>query len=350
MTGPEGTGPEGAGPERTGLTCDPAGGVLLVDKPAGVTSFTVVNAVRKALVRAFPELLPKRIKGGPKPPRVKCGHAGTLDPLATGLLVVLVGKGSRLSNFLLGMDKTYAATVRFGTATDSLDADGEVVATAPVPTDIEALEAALENFRGPISQVPPVISALKKDGQPLYKLVRAGKDVAEPDARPVTINRLELTADRLAGAESEVDLIVGCSSGTYIRSLARDVAAAVDSVGHIAQLRRLDVGPFDVADAIADVMTISGQDIVKNMMPLTAALPQAPLLVVTSEEAASIRMGHQPDPSWTERLDGEPVAMGKAGTEPLFRMVDEAGALVAVGRMDTETGEPRIAVGIPRQD
>ncbi|MDX2472071.1 MAG: tRNA pseudouridine(55) synthase TruB [Candidatus Krumholzibacteria bacterium] len=335
--------------DGTAVSCDPAGGVLLVDKPAGVTSFAVVNAVRKALVQAFPELVSKRVKGGPKPPRFKCGHAGTLDPLATGLLVVLVGKGSRLSNFLLGMDKTYAATVRFGTATDSLDADGEVVCTAPAPTDEAVIKAALDQFRGAISQVPPLVSALKKDGQPLYKLVRAGKDVAEPAARPVTINKLELVATRLAGPEPEADLLVGCSSGTYIRSLARDLATAVDSVGHIAQLRRLDVGPFDVADAVTDVMTITGAEVVANMRPLTAALPQAPLMEVTAEEAASLRLGHQPEPDWIERLDGPPVAMGRKGTEPLFRMVDTAGELVAVGRIDEESGEPRIAVGIPRQ-
>ncbi len=335
--------------QNTPVSCDPAGGVLLVDKPAGVTSFAAVNAVRKALVQSFPELVTKRIKGGPKPPRFKCGHAGTLDPLATGLLVVLVGKGSRLSNFLLGMNKTYAATVRFGTATDSLDADGEVVGTAPAPTEASVVEAALALFRGDIMQVPPVISALKKDGQPLYKLVRAGKDVAEPEARPVTITKLEMSAARLDGPEPEVDLIVGCSSGTYIRSLARDLAAAVDSVGHIAQLRRLDVGPFVVDDAIKNVMTVTGGEIVASMRPLAAAMPQAPKMVVTEDEAASIRLGHQPDPAWVERLDGTPVNMGKAGTEPLFRMVDGAGELVAVGRVDEASGEPRIAVGIPRQ-
>ncbi len=331
----------------TGSGIDPAGGVLLVDKPAGVTSFAVVNAVRKALVRDFPELVPRREKGGPKPPRFKCGHAGTLDPLATGLLVVLVGKGSRLSHFLLGLDKTYAATVRFGTQTDSLDADGEVVATAPIPDSAETVAAALAQFRGEINQVPPLISALKKDGQPLYKLVRAGKDVAEPDARQVRIDRLELVADRLATEAPEIDLIVGCSSGTYIRSLARDLALAVDSVGHIRQLRRLDVGPFAVADAVSGIMALAGSEIVQHLLPLTAALPQTPIMELSAEEAADIREGHQPLPAWLERLDGPPVAPGKS--EPLFRMVDRAGDLVAIGRLDEETGEPRIAVGIPRQ-
>jgi len=176
---------------------NPAGGILLVDKPSGVTSFDVVNHVRLALVRAFPDLAPRRGQvrrpaGAPKPPRFKVGHAGTLDPLATGLLIILVGKGSRLAPFLIGMDKTYAATVRFGTGTDSLDRDGKVVCTSPVPDNQDIVAGCLEEFRGDIMQIPPVISALKKDGQPLYKLARSGQDVPEPDARPVTIRRLEM--------------------------------------------------------------------------------------------------------------------------------------------------------------
>ncbi len=334
--------------DNTGAV-DPSGGVLLVDKPAGISSFAVVNAVRSALVRAYPHLKPrKKIQGGPRPPRFKCGHAGTLDPLATGLLVVLVGKASRLSHFLLGLDKIYSATVRFGAATDTLDADGEVVATAPAPTDSVAVEAALARFRGEISQVPPVISALKKDGQPLYKLVRAGKDVPEPEARLVTIQQLEMTAARLGTSEPEVDLMVGCSSGTYIRSLARDLAEAVDSLGHIQNLRRLEVGPFTLAGALNGVMTLDGEEIARHLLPMTAALPQTPQMTLTAEEAAGIRLGHQPRAVWRERLDGVPVAMPKS--EPLFRMVDTAGELVAIGRVDEETGELRIAVGIPAQE
>ncbi len=325
----------------------PAGGVLLVDKPPGVSSFAVVNAVRKALMRDFPSLVTRRELRGPKPPRFKCGHAGTLDPLATGLLVVLVGKGSRLSNFLLGLDKTYAATVRFGTATDTLDADGEVVATGPTPDDTEKIEAALAQFRGDINQIPPMISALKKDGQPLYKLVRAGKDVPEPEARQVSIQSLELVAARLDTEAPEVDLLIECSSGTYIRSLARDLATAVGSVGHIRQLRRLTVGPFAVDAAVKDVLTMAGAEIAGHLLPLTAALPEAPLMELTAAEAEAIGLGHQPAPAWLERLDGPPVATARSA--PLFRMVDAAGGLVAVGELDEETGEPRIAVGIPRQ-
>ncbi len=334
----------------TGGARDPRGGVLLVDKPAGVTSFAVVNAVRKALVRAFPELASgrKKVPGGPRPPRFKCGHAGTLDPLATGLLVVLVGKTSRLANFLLGLDKTYGATVRFGTATDSLDADGTVVASGPLPCDEQEIIRALDGFRGEISQVPPVISALKRDGQPLYKLARSGKDVPEPDARPVTIHRLELTAARLNAETAEVDLLVGCSSGTYIRSLARDLAAAVGTVGHLTRLRRLDIGPFKVAAAVSGIMEMDGAAMVRHLLPAAAALPHVPCLELSAQEASGLREGHQPARDWLDRLDGPPVGTGKTG--PLFRMVDAAGELVGVGRVDESTGEPRIAVGIPKQE
>jgi tRNA pseudouridine55 synthase len=330
----------------TGAPLDPSGGVLLVDKPAGVTSFAVVNAVRKTLVRAYPDLVPQRqAAGGPRPPRFKCGHAGTLDPLATGLLVVLVGKASRLSHFLLGLDKTYAATVVFGTATDSLDADGEVVATAPVPADPAVLAAVLDRFRGEISQVPPVISALKQDGQPLYKLVRAGKDVVVPAARTVTIDRLELTAVRWAGPARAADFVVGCSSGTYIRSLARDIAAAAGTVGHIGALRRLAIGPFAVGDAVTGVMTMNGAELAGHLRPAAAALPHVPSLTVTDDEAARLRQGGQPLPAWLDRLDGPPVAVGKS--DPLFCMLDGMGRLVAVGRLEPGTNTPSLAMGIP---
>ena len=152
----------------------------------------------------------------------------------------------------------------------------------------------------------------------------------------------------LACDEPEVDLVVGCSSGTYIRSLARDLAEAVDSLGHILHLRRLDVGPFSLDNAVSGVMEMSGQEILAHLLPLNAALPQTPAMTLTDDEAVTVRVGGQPKSEWLERLDGQPVAMPKS--EPLFRMVDTGGELVAVGRLDTATGEPRIAVGIPAQD
>jgi tRNA pseudouridine55 synthase len=327
-------------------------GILLIDKPAGVTSFDVVNHVRMALVRSFPELAPPRkriVKGGPKPPKFKCGHAGTLDPLATGLLVLLVGKGSRLSPFLMGQDKTYAATVRFGATTDTHDREGETISTAPPPDSIDTVAAQLDAFRGDIMQIPPIISALKKDGQPLYKLARSGQDVPEPDARPVTINRLEMTGARWGepAAETvfEIDLEVTCSSGTYIRSLARDLARASASEGYIQELRRLSVGPFEVTDALAGAMEMDGTQLAFAMRPLGDALPQVPALTVNAEEAAAVRQGQQPHPAWLARLGEEPVPVGKSGR--LFRILDTANDLVAIGRLDDESDEPVLAVVIP---
>lgn len=338
-------------PERPGAVGP--GGILLIDKPAGVTSFQVVERVRRQLLNAFPELQPRRgprPAGTPKPPRFKCGHAGTLDPLATGLLVVLVGKGSRLSPFLMGMDKTYAATVRFGAATSTLDREGEVTATAAVPADVQTVEALLPRFRGDLLQVPPLISALKRDGKALYKRVRAGEDVAEPEARPVTISRLEMTGARWPGVDQdgalhEIDLVVDCGSGTYIRSLARDVAQAAGSVGHIQQLRRLRVGPFTVNDALSGVMELDGAALAAALRPLAEALPTAPALVLDAAEAGQVRQGGQPLPTWLKRLDGPLTADPKHGQ--IFRMLDGAGLLVAVGLVDAETGLPRSAAVIP---
>lgn len=321
----------------------PEAGFILVDKPAGVTSFDVVNRVRRSLVEAFPDLAPPRRRGkGPKPPRFKCGHAGTLDPLATGLLIVLVGKGSRLSPFLLGLDKTYLATVRFGTATDSLDADGEVTASANPPHSPAAIESALPHFRGDIEQVPPLISALKRDGQALHKRVRAGEEVAEPEARPVTIHRLEIDAARWEGEAPEVDLTVACSSGTYIRSLARDLAEAAGSVGHIVALRRTEVGPFTVAGALTGVMEMPGEDLAAALRPAADALPWAPAMELSGDEADFVRSGGQPGDDWLDRLKEKPVTQGKSSA--IFRMLDGDGGLVAVGRIDDDAGLPRTAL------
>jgi tRNA pseudouridine55 synthase len=329
------------------------GGLLLIDKPQDITSFKVVDHVRRLLLATDPALTPARGprgRGQPRPPRFKCGHAGTLDPMATGLLIVLVGKGSRLSPFLLGQDKTYAATISFGVSTDTLDRMGQPTEQAPVPPTPVGLEEVLEGFRGPILQVPPLISALKKDGQPLYKRVRLGQEVEEPAARPVTIRQLELQAVRW-GLQAdgtrvhEADLRVHCSSGTYVRSLARDVAQAWDTVGHLSALRRLDIGPFAVSDAVTGVLAASGEELLSQMLPLSAALPQTPTLVLNIEEAEAIRQGGQPGPDWLMRLDTAPVVVGKSA--PLFRLVDGAGDLVAVGRLD-ETGTPATALVIPR--
>ncbi len=324
-------------------------GLLLVDKPAGVTSHTVVAHVRKSLLLVYPQWDPRRRvvrkRGGPRPPRFKVGHAGTLDPLATGLLLILVGKGSRLSPFLMGLDKSYLATVRFGEATDSLDADGTVVATAEVPADPTVIHQQLDRFRGKIQQVPPAVSALKFQGQPLYKLVRQGKPLPELKARPVNISKLVIQGTRWADAE--VDLLVECSSGTYIRSLARDLAQASGTEGHIAGLRRLTVGPYSVDQAVSRIMEIAGEQMAAGLLSLSEALDHIPCLEVDEAQAAALRQGTQPEPSLLDQLGESFGKDDKVGA--IFRMVGPTGDLVAVGRVEEETGLPKLAAVIPTE-
>lgn len=329
-----------------------SGGILLVDKPRGISSFKVVDHVRRQIVRSYPQLASgrKSRRGGPRPPRFKCGHSGTLDPLATGLLAVLVGKGSRLSDYLMGQDKTYLATIRFGAETDTLDRDGVVTLKKNPPEDLAGLDPALDKFRGPIMQIPPLISALKKDGKALYKRVRDGEIVAEPEARPVTIHRLEVQETRWGEHRDgktihEIDLLVDCSSGTYIRSLARDLGKAMESAAHIQELRRTAVGSFDLDGSVTDIMEKSGQEMAEAMLPLSQAMPGVPAMVLDAEEANLVRQGVQPKVEWLSRLPFAPVVLGKS--DPLFMLMDADQEMVALGRLDLETDLPAIAVVIP---
>ena len=203
-------------------------GICIVDKPAGWTSHDVVARSRKLL--------------GTR----RVGHAGTLDPMATGVLVLGVGRATRLLTFVTGVDKTYEARITFGTETDSLDADGEVTATHDMTgLDPDAVIAAAAALTGPIEQVPPMVSAIQVDGRRLHELAREGIEI-ERAARPVTIHRFELapTDDPLVW-----DAVVECSSGTYVRSLAADLGTALGGGAHLSALRRTAVGPFVLAEA-----------------------------------------------------------------------------------------------------
>jgi len=212
---------------------EPGGsGLVVVDKPGGLTSHGVVARVR-------------RLAG-----TRKVGHAGTLDPMATGVLLLGVNRATRLLGHLMLTEKAYDATIRFGVATTTDDAEGEEVSRAPAGhlTD-EAVAAALPRFVGAIEQVPTAVSAIKVDGRRAYARVRAGEEVDLP-ARPVTVH--ELTAGpvrHLAGDLAEVDVHVRCSSGTYVRAIARDLGEALGVGGHLTALRRTAVGPFDLATA-----------------------------------------------------------------------------------------------------
>lgn len=212
-------------------------GLLLVDKPAGWTSFDVVNYVRRIVATAE----------GKKPKNVKVGHTGTLDPFATGLLILLVGKEyTKRAGEFSKLDKTYEVTMKLGFTSTTGDPEGELKAvsdTAPTP---EAIQKAVKQFKGQIQQVPPAYSAIKVDGQRAYKLARAGKEV-KLEPRPVTINSLEI----ISYDYPEVKLVADVSSGTYIRTLVEDIGKAVKTGAYTIGLERTRIGEYSVESAIS---------------------------------------------------------------------------------------------------
>ncbi|GAA1696792.1 tRNA pseudouridine(55) synthase TruB [Microbacterium sediminicola] len=268
-------------------------GIVLVDKPGGMSSHDVVARARRAL--------------GTR----KIGHAGTLDPMATGLLVLGVNAATRLLTYLVGLDKTYEATIRLGVSTDSDDADGEV--TAVVAADAvpdEAIADGVQALTGPISQVPSTVSAIKVAGRRAYDLARAGESV-ELAAREVTVSRFEVTGTRREVGVVDVDVVVDCSSGTYIRALARDLGAALGVGGHLTALRRSHVGPFAVTDACG-IDQIDEARLRGAAEVATAVLGR---FEVSAQEARDLRHG--------KRLSGAAgrLADGTAAVDPEGRLV-----------------------------
>lgn len=257
-------------------------GILLVDKPGGLTSHDVVARTRRAF--------------GTR----KVGHAGTLDPMATGLLVIGIEGATRLLTYIVGADKTYHATIRLGQSTHTDDAEGEVTATASADAwnevTAERISAGIAALTGEIDQVPSAVSAIKVDGKRAYDRVRAGEEVVLTSRR-VTISRFEVIAERAGSGFHDLDVIVECSSGTYIRSLARDLGADLGLGGHLTALRRTRVGAFDVADAVA----IDALEGAATLTPAEAAARVLPVLAVTAEEARDLRHG--------KRLSGQAVRM-----------------------------------------
>lgn len=245
-------------------------GVLVVDKPQGLTSFDVVREVRRAL--------------GVK----KAGHTGTLDPMATGVLPVCVGDATKIAQFITEATKAYDATVRLGVTTDTLDADGKVLAERPVPAiSREVLEAALERFRGTFAQTPPMYSAVKVGGRRLYELARNGEEV-ERAAREVTVYELVLRDF----SATEVKLSVRSSKGFFVRSLAADLGEALGCGAHLTALRRTQSGPFTLAQSIplAEVQA-KGPALEARLVSMADALVDVPALPVTAAEAERVRHG-----------------------------------------------------------
>ena len=283
-------------------------GWIILDKPVGMGSTQAVGAVKRALREA----------GEPK---TRVGHGGTLDPLASGVLPIAIGEATKLAGRMLDATKAYDFTIRFGEETDSLDLEGKVIATSAVRPAKSEIEAVLARFTGPIEQVPPAFSALKIEGERAYDLARAGKQV-ELKARQVTIHDLAL----VSASTVEATLSATVSKGTYIRSLARDIALALGTVGHVTMLRRTKAGPFGLEQAIsldflmdaAKARTLDGA-----VLPLEAGLDDIPALPVTPEQAKLLRHG-QPlfgIPAMPglqlATSDGTPVALVEASDDGL---------------------------------
>lgn len=274
-------------------------GVLLLDKPLGLSSNDALQKARRLFSAA------------------KGGHTGTLDPLATGLLPLCFGEATKFSADLLDADKTYEAEIRLGVTTDSGDAEGQIIATAPAAVTAADVARVLPAFMGDILQVPPMHSALKRDGKPLYELARQGI-VVERAARPVTVHAIDV----LACGKDFLRLSVHCSKGTYIRVLAADIGAALGCGGHLVALRRTRVGPLDLAAAVTlETLDASGEnERGRFLLPLDALLQNLPRVDLAPDGAQ--RFGH-----------GNPVDL-PPGMQGKIR-VYAAGKLLGIGEPGT---------------
>jgi len=287
-------------------------GWIILDKPLGLGSTQAVAAVKRNL----------RSAGFGK---VKVGHGGTLDPLATGVLPIALGEATKLCGRMLDASKTYDFTICFGTETSGLDAEGEVVATSGVRPTLEQVQQALAQFTGPIEQIPPAYSAIKIDGKRAYDLARAG-EVVEMKSRAVTVYQLTIChaepvsnpvqGDALLGS---VTLTADVSKGTYIRSLARDIAYALGTVGHVSMLRRVRAGPFALNGAISlDKLNAFGQGAAQEdiILPIEAGLVDIPALDLSPEQARAIQQGRvltgiamKDGLHWARDADLRPIAL-----------------------------------------
>ncbi|HIP86983.1 MAG TPA: tRNA pseudouridine(55) synthase TruB [Anaerolineales bacterium] len=268
-------------------------GILNLDKPKGITSHDVVERVRAVAGQR------------------RVGHAGTLDPMATGVLLVCLGRATRLAEYLMASPKTYRARIRLGITTDTYDAEGQVTEERPVEATRSDVEAALGRFRGRILQVPPMFSAIKRKGQPLYRLARQGITV-EREPRPVEIYELRLTA----WEPPDLTLEVTCSPGTYIRSLAHDLGQALGCGAHLAGLVRLASGDFRLEDAVP-LEELTPERLPEVMLPPDAALRRYPAFHLDQEAARAVRSG---------RAIAGPPPKG----EPLARAYGPDGSFLAV--------------------
>ncbi len=283
-------------------------GVLLLDKPQGLSSNTALQHARRLLNAA------------------KAGHTGTLDPMATGLLPLTFGEATKFSQRLLDADKCYETRLQLGVSTDSGDAEGEIIARAPVQLTPTQLDEVLARFRGAIEQLPPMHSALKHAGKPLYEYARAGLEI-ERQPRPVQIHALEL----LGLGEDWIDLRVHCSKGTYIRTLAMDIGAALGCGAHLSSLRRTAIGDFSLEAAISLDALQQADEAARDQLlaPVDALLADYPLLELDAEQSRLL-------------LQGRSVALGTpraAGPVRIYGHLPESGsAAVFLGLGDCTDG------------
>jgi tRNA pseudouridine55 synthase len=288
----------------------PLHGWIILDKPLGFGSTSAVSAVKRALRQ-----------GGYG--KAKVGHGGTLDPLATGVLPIALGEATKLAGRMLDSSKVYEFDVRFGVQTDTLDLEGKPIAESDARPTLAQIEAILPRFTGMIEQVPPAYSAIKIDGERAYDLVRAGEEVFLK-SRTVTVHSLAISG---SGQFLARDTIEECaftahvSKGTYIRSLARDIAHALGTVGHVTMLRRTKAGPFDLGEAISlDILdqAATGQRLEALLRPIEAGLDGIPALPLTPDQAAALRQGRVlfgqavDDGLHFATLDAVPVALVEA--------------------------------------
>jgi tRNA pseudouridine55 synthase len=284
-------------------------GWIILDKPLGLGSTQAVAAVKRNL----------RSAGFGK---VKVGHGGTLDPLATGVLPIALGEATKLCGRMLDASKAYDFTICFGTETSGLDAEGDIVATSDVRPTLDQLQQALAQFTGPIEQIPPAYSAIKIDGKRAYDLARAG-EVVEMKSRGVTIYALSVQQpeplQRSDVPLKSITLTADVSKGTYIRSLARDIAYALGTVGHVTMLRRVRAGPFALNGAISlDKLNAFGQGAAQEdiILPIEAGLVDIPALDLSPEQARAIQQGRvltgiamKDGLHWARDADLRPIAL-----------------------------------------
>jgi tRNA pseudouridine55 synthase len=282
-------------------------GILLLDKPLGLSSSTAVQRVRRAFGR------------------IKAGHTGSLDPLATGMLPICLGEATKVAGYLLEGDKQYTFTARFGARRSTGDLEGEVVEECAVPQDLAAaLRAVIPLFIGQISQVPPMYSALKRDGQPLYKLARQGIDV-DRQARQLVIHSLEL----LTAAADVATLHVRCSKGTYVRTLAEDLARAAGSCAHLTALRRTSVVPFQ-GSAMATLDSVEANPGGACLLAPDAALAHLPEVLLDAEGTRRLQLGQS-------------VGCPEADLQPGLARVYAAGRrFLGIGQITPEESGARI--------